>query len=442
MPPFKQTEKRKFIFVSKDYSGLGYAKKLVDEGEEVLFATRLDLEDPEMPSGAKLVGLNVVERMDLDALWLVRDKYKKAYWIFDQNHYPSEGEKLRKEGFARVFGGQKLTYDMEHDRELGVRMVKKAGLKSPETFEFKEAIQGIEHLDANPDKAYVFKPNEDGKGWETFVPDSEKDDRANSELHTYLESLPKNNTGGFILQERIKGVEANFELWLYEGKPYFACCDLECKKRNNDDLGGLCGGSQDIAFAIPLKSKAILETVDKLLPQFKDYTGFLDMNVIIADNGPYFLEFCARFGYPEHVSLFYGLAKQPLGDILAHMIDGTDLENFYNNFKYGFGAGLTMYNASPRKGLPLDIPEDIDKHFYPFDMYKRGKLALTGGYSEVGVAVGHGFTIMDAAEEAISFGRKIAYPNRAFRTDLDKDAYGSNPRDRYLALEAMRYLVE
>lgn len=443
MPPKKP---RHFIFVTKDFSGLAYPKKLREQGEEVLLAFRADPDEGEKtPPGYKLVGRGITDRIELDELWKVRAKYKNSYWLFDQNHFFKEGEALRREGFKRVFGGQHLTYRMEHDRDFGVALTDKAGLKSPDTFDFKEVIQGIQHLDQNPDKAYVFKPNETGNGWDTFVPDSEKDNLANDELHAYLESLPTGNAGGYILQERIKGVEANFELWMYEGTPYFAICDLECKKKHNDDFGGLCGGAQDISFALPMKSKAIRETIEKLLvlPEFKRYTGFLDMNVIIADNGPYFLEFCARFGYPCHISILYGLAKAPLGDILAQMIDGNQLKGFYENFKYGFGAGITMYIESPRKGLPLYVPEDVEPHFAPYDTYKRGDLTLIGGTGvEVGTVVGHGFTIMDAAEEAMIFGKKIAYPNRDMRTDLDKDTYASNPRDRYLALEAMRYLVE
>ena len=123
------------------------------------------------------------------------------------------------------------------------------------------------------------------------------------------------------------------------------------------------------------------------------------------------------------------------------MIDG-DVADFYQNFKYGFAAGITMYNDRPRKGLPIYVPEDIEKEVFYFDAYKRGDKLLTAGFSqEVLVAIGHGFTIMDAAEEAIDFAKRISYPNRAFRTDLDKDNYNSNPRDRYLALECMRYLV-
>ncbi|MDE1944837.1 MAG: hypothetical protein KGI03_00995 [Patescibacteria group bacterium] len=439
--------KRTFIIVTQDFSGFGFAKKLMEEGNEVIFAYRF--KEPESPEekvwakGQPLIGKGYLNRVPLEEVMAKRKQYKDAYWHFDQNHYPEEGELLRKEGFPNVWGGSQLMYDMENERDFGVNLVKKAGLSTPETIEFRSPEEGMAFLDQNEERAFVFKPNAPGDGWETFVPDSDKDPIANSELHAYLDSLNRANTGGYILQERLKGVEVNFEMWLRDGVPFFAFGDLECKKQDNDDYGPMCGGAQDITFTVPIDAKGIQATVGKLakLPEFKHYTGFLDMNVIVADNDNYFLEFCARYGYPAHVSLLYGLAKSPIGDIMANMTDG-DLSNFYEHFKYGFAGCITLYNTEPRKGLPVYIDEDVEKHMFLFDLYKRGDQVLTAGMGEeVLMATGHGFSIVDAAEDVLDHARKVHYPSRKMRTDLARDDYPSNPRDRYLALEAMRYLV-
>lgn len=441
--PFEAEKSRSFIVVSRDFSGLGLAKRLADEGQRVILAHDL-VEDMQKEPGGKLIGKHIVDMAPLSEVWGRRKSLKNAYWIFDQNHEGTHyGDILRKEGFPRVIGGGELTYRMEHEREFGVSMVKRAGMQCPPTFEFTTPEDGIRHLDENEEKAYVFKPNSDDAGWETYVPDSMKDPMANAELHAYLDSLPNGNSAGYILQERIKGVEANFEVWLHKGKPFFAFCELECKRKSNDDLGGLVGGAQDINFAIPIESKAIRETVGRIiaLPEFKDFTGFVDANVIISDNGPYFLEFCARFGYPSHPTLLLQLPKIAVADVLAKMLDG-DTEKFYDHFRYGFAAGITLNCEKPRKGLPLFLPEDIKEKFYLYDVYKRGDVMLTAGLGlEIGVMTAHGFTIMDAAELAVDRAKKVAFPSRGMRTDLARDDYDSNPRDRYLALEAMRYLT-
>lgn len=435
-----------FVIVSQDMSGLGWAKKLADEGENVLMAVEypelFDKIEPDELERLEKVGEGIVPIVPLDKVFAARKDLKECFWIFDQNYHSDIGQKLHDEGF-KVLGGSKLADDMEHDREFGVALVKKAGIAIPETQEFSSPEEGIAFLEQNDDRAFVFKPNDDASGWKTYVPDSDKADRANEELRTYLNCLKKGNSGGFILQERIKGVEANFEAWLYRGKPYFAFCDLECKKKLNDDLGGLVGGAQDIGFAIPVDSRAIKETVGKLLtlPEFKNYTGFLDMNVIISDRAPHFLEFCARKGYPAHPTLFYALALSKYADIIKDMLNGT-VDNFYRHFKHGFAAGITLNADSRDAGVPIYISEEIEPMFYPYDTYSDGEHTLLARADmEVGVITGHGYTVKEAAESALENMERVNFPDRGARSDLDHNDYPSAPQGRYDALVAMEYLV-
>lgn len=431
-----------FVIFSKDFHGLGWALKLQSEGEDVLVALRYpdDIEDEEMEKLEK-VGDGLVDIIDMDDFMKDRKEYKDRYVIFDQNHYFEEGEILRKEGF-KVLGGSKLAYDMEHERNFGVELVHKAGIATPETEEFTTLEEGIEYLEENEDRSFVFKPNDGDKEWKTYVPDSEKAPAANEELRTYMACLSDSNSGGYILQEKIKGVEANFEVWLYKGTPYFAWCDLECKKKLNGDMGGLVGGAQDIGFTIPLESKAVQETVEKIakLPEFKDYTGVLDANVIISDKQPHFLEFCARKGYPAHPTLFFSLALSTYGDIIRAMLDG-DTKDFYKHFKYGFGAGITLYSDSRNSGVPIYVSEEIEHMFYAYDTFSDGEHTLLARADmECGVVTGHGYTMKEAAEAALENMERINFPDRSARTDLGEDDYPSSPQGRYDALVAMKYV--
>lgn len=438
----KEEKSNTFVIVTKDLSGLGWALKLMNEGCEVIVAIRYpdDLEDDELERLGK-VGDGIIDLRSLDEVFKKRKEYKDAYWIYDQNNYWEEGEILKKEGF-KILGGSKLAYDMENDREFAVELVHKAGIETPDTQEFSTIEEGVAYLEENEDRSFVFKPNSTDADWKTYCPDSEKAPAANEELRTYLSCLPDGNSGGFILQERIKGVETNFEIWLYKGKPYFAFCDLECKKKNNDDLGGLVGGAQDIAFTIPVECRGVQETVAKLLklPEFKDYTGYLDINVIISDKAPYFLEFCARFGYPSHPTLLYSLALSPLSDILRAMLDG-DTEDFYKHFKHGFGAGITLNADSRNSGTPIYVSEEIEHLFYPYDLFTDGEhLLLARADMEVGVITGHGYTLKLAAEEAKENMKRVNFPDRGGRTDLGDNDYASAPQARYDALVAMKYI--
>lgn len=437
--------KKSFIIVTKDFSGLGWAKMIQDAGAQVVLAYRPgdDEKSDESKEPYSKVGKGILSRVALDKIFEAREDYRESYWIFDSNHYWQECETLVEEGF-KTWGGRKLMYEMEHDRDFGTELASKAGILLPETHEFSNLEEGIKFLEENEDRAFVFKVDDQKYGdiWDTYVPDSIKDESANLELRTYLQSITGHDGQDFILQERKDGVEVNFELWCRDGTPFLAFCDLESKKKLNDDYGCMVGGAQDVGFLIGLESKAIKETADKLLQteELQHYTGFLDVNVIVSDRGPYFLEFCARFGYPAHTTLMTALAIDPLPDVLAAMVDG-DTDDFEKHFRYGFAAGITLYTDKQRMGLPIYIDPSVEKMFYIYDLFKKDGILMTAGFgSEIGVVCGHGYTLKEAAEEAIRNRDKINYPNRSGRSDLGGNDYPSAPQGRYDALVAMKYV--
>lgn len=437
--------KPRFIILTGDYSGFGFAKMIADAGYPVLVAYDLDQDqEKDVLKKYKAVGKGFFDRAPLERVFAQRDTFKDAYWFADQNNTNEYGQQLHDEGF-KIWGGLELSGKMEHDRDFGMELAKRAGFDIPEEVEFQSVQDGIKYLEENEELAFVFKPNTPDSGtWGTYVPDSEKDQAANSELTSYLKSLGAGKPGGFILQERKRGVEVNFELWVRAGVPFFAWCDLESKKKLTDDMGPLVGGAQDVGFTMPVECKGIEQTVGKFLAleEFKDYTGFLDANVIISEKQHYFLEFCARTGYPAHPTLFTALARVPFPDILMQMIDGPE-GDFYDNFKHGFGAGITLYTDKDRSLMPIYVSAEVDHLFYPYDDTMDDDLRLMAGAgsdAEVGVICGHGYTVKTAAEEALKNMGKINFPNRSARTDLDKNCYPSAPQGRYDALCAMRYL--
>lgn len=297
LPPNKKYKKEeeekisKFIIVTQDYSGLGFAKILQDEGADVILATK-PKEDEDNLEAFEIVGNGIVDKEDLDYLFKNREKYKDCLWWFDQNHNYEIADTLRKEGFY-VLGGHELTYKMEHDRDFGIDLIKKAGLVSPPSFEFDTAEEGMEFLDKNYDTAYVCKPDEPNeKEWVTTCPENDNNIKANREIYNYLRAM--GNRGKYILQERKQGVEINVEFLMYKGKPVLAHANFEAKKKDAEDQGKSIGCAFDIDFIIPINSKILKDTLWKLidLPEFRDYTGRLDGNFIVADNEYWFLEFC------------------------------------------------------------------------------------------------------------------------------------------------------
>src|SRR6185295_6148322 len=208
--------------------------------------------------------------------------------------------------------------------------------------------EAISFCKQQPDTAYVYKPDV-GDNFETFLPESEDPADANRELQTHLRSLEEDPgaRSAFLLQERKDGVETNVEVWFQKGEPIFAFMDLECKRRHVQDLGELTGCALDFVFTIPLDSRAVSASLEKLAPAYRTmkYTGFADANYIAAKDGVWFLEKCERFGYNAHPNLFWNLAQSGIGEIFAALVDG----RLEPNFAEGFGASVTMSTkeASP-----------------------------------------------------------------------------------------------
>ena len=449
-------KKRNLIFVSKDFSGLGFAKMSLEGEHGVLFAYKnKDIEELEAKKNKtdddldKIeafynVGNGIVEKIPLDELFKKREKYKSWYWIFDQNYLSEYSDKLREEGFPRVFGAMGLTDKMEHDRQFCAGIMKQAGFNIPETVEFSDLASGEDFIEEHEEEAWVFKPDGDQESYLTFVPSNWDDKKASRQVLKYVKKLKK-DPGTYVLQKRIKGVEINVEAWIYEGTPFFAFCTLESKRKLNRDAGCHVGCSHDIVFTIPLECRLVQDTIGKTFPYYKsiNYTGFADVNCIFADNKYYFLEVCNRFGYNSHPNLFKTLAIDNFGDIMTDFIDG-DIQDFYRHFRKGFGASVLVYNEHPRD-LPIDIEEPLKNDFYDFDTYvdDNGELSIAGSAPEVGIVTKHGWTIEEAAGEcldAIDLFEEINFPDIGYRSDLNQDYGAHSPIRRYRALETMKLL--
>jgi phosphoribosylamine-glycine ligase len=428
--------KKNIIIISQDYSGIGFAKLAQDQGDKVVLATAMQ-KDEEKPKEFNLVGNGIVPKIELKTV--LKNPPKDAYYIFDQNFLPEVSDALRKRGF-RVNGASSFQVKSEHNRDFGVEIAKKVGLAIPPTQEFKTLKDGLAFLEQNPDKAYVYKPNNSAKSYTTFVSSAEKDTSANEELKSYLASLQEPKEG-YILQERIKGVETNFEVYFYEGKPFFAFCDLENKRKLAGEFGENIGCAFDYVFTVPLESKGIQKTIGKFFPFFEKmkYTGTYDVNVIISERDNYYLESCGgRFGYNSHPNLLMALAKDSFSDIYTSFMDGK-IDNFYEHFKYGFGASVSLYIDHPRAGLPIYVPGDMENKFYHFDTYKKDGYFAAGYDNYVGIAVGHAYTMEEAAEEALDVATKVKFPDKGFRNDMASKTYPNAPINRYNALNAMGY---
>ena len=127
----------RFVVVTRDYAGLGFAIRLKDEGHSVLLATNISEEDSLDPGRQKhyqLVGQGMVDKAHLSDLMARREEMRDWYWVWDFNHAVEENETLRNEGFKVLCGGRHAN-TMEHDRQACLEFAATYGLESPHRFD-------------------------------------------------------------------------------------------------------------------------------------------------------------------------------------------------------------------------------------------------------------------------------------------------------------------
>ena len=431
----------RFVVATQDHSGLGFALRLKEEGNEVLVATNpsaADRADASRLEAFERVGCGLVAKAPLASVLARRGAWRDALFVWDQNHSVEENELLRREGF-RVLGGGAYAHAMEHDRAACLELAGRYGLTPPESHRFEDTRAARAFVEEHADRAWVYKPDV-GQNFETFVPDGEEPADANEELVLHLETCEPERA--FILQERRAGVEANVECWMVAGEPRFAFVGLECKKKYVLDLGPMVGCALDFAFAVPLDCRAVAESVGKLFPFYAEtrFTGFADANVLADRDGVWFLEKCERLGYNAHPNLLFNLSRKPLGEVFASLADGT----FAPDFAEGFGASVTMSTKeSAPGGMGILIPEKHAKDVYLWDAWRKGEHLVTAGYDPAGdvlCVLGHGYTLPTAWEAVAKRASEIRFPYRHWRSDGDQTNYPSSPLRRYEALKAMGYI--
>ena len=442
----EDSQDRQFVVVTKDFSGLGWAKKLHEEGENVTLAHKCNETEAKDKKLYHQVGVDW-----MDSIMTLEEAMKKlqtptTYWVFAENAFPEQADELRAAG-QRVFGTSALSEKMEHDRNYAVGVAEDSGLESPTTHEFSTREEGLALMDENPDKAYVFKPDDGKFNHLTFVPSRKKDEDANRETYTYLEHM-KEDPGTYILQERIpqeEGTECCVELWLYEGEPFLATLGLELKRKDTYDIGEMAGCAGDFFQLIPLESELVKQTIGLMVPFYKEqkYTGIADVNVIFTKAGPKFLEVCNRFGYNSHPNMFLGLALDGFGSIIADFTDG-QIEGMEDRFRKDVGCSLTFFLDHPREGLPLHVDPKYVEQFYPFDGYMEdGTLLLTGYSNEIGMFVDHGADMQkawDAVWQKVVFEEAVHVSDMYYRDDLVDDNYYNAPMLRMKKLKKMGLL--
>lgn len=427
------------VLVTKQWSGLGLALLMARQESEVVCAYDYrGLQGKEL-NATEQCGEGLVEKVPFTGL--TKRLADDPLFVFDGNDFPREAEQLQQAGHL-VIGTSRIGQRLEDDREFAIEIARQVGFPIPESQEFTAYEPALAWLKERSDKAYVYKPDKQNPTL-TYVPLDQSDpERANQELQQYIESFEHVASPKFVLQEVVQGIEANVELWVRHGEPILALLDLESKRKLVGELGENIGCAGDYVQVIPLDAPLVQQTAAKYLawPELQDYTGSVDVNVMITEEGQaFFLENCFRFGYNAYPVLFQSLARAPMEVIMREWVSGSDDVRQY--FSEAVGGSLTLVMDHPQMGMPILIPPEARDSTYLYRAYQTEHgLAMVDQWPEIACVTALGSSIPEAGALCLERAEAVDFPGKGYRIDLANDDQPKLPAARLQALQEMGLL--
>lgn len=429
----------KILIVDQQAASLDWTMRCMADGHKVKWLVKND-------DKVKHVGKGIVER--IDDLWEWQ-KWPDLVFFADNTYMLHAGNTFRKQGIT-VIAPTEETAEWELDRDVGMKILKQAGVECPPTKEFNDYDKAIAFVKKNMLR-YVSKPSDSPDKALSYCAKSPADMVYMLERWKRLNKL-KNP---FILQEFIGGIEMAVGGWFGPGGFNRGWCEnWEFKKLMNDDKGVATGEQGTILRCVRTSSlaKKVLQPVEDQLAS-AGYVGYIDVNCIIDDEGnPWPLEFTMRPGWPTF-NIQQALHTGDHAEWLINLAQGEDAKNWTMDT---IATGVVMsipdypYSHLTRKevnGVPLyGMTPENENHIHPCEMQAgeaphevNGKiqsqpcLVTAGDY--VLVASGTGQTVTEAKKAAYGILDHLEMPaSPGWRTDI-----GTRLKKQIPKLQAMGY---
>lgn len=410
----------RILIVSKGGDAMGVGARLASEGHTVDFYIGDKKYDR--------MGVGLVNRVDS---W--RAALRRADLVIpDMVGFGRYEESIRATGRPYI-SCNKYVEACELDRQKGMELFKRAGVKTPESWEFENTSKARDLKQFGDfEPGLVIKPfGNIGEALTMVVtqPDT---------WEYCLGKVPKD--AKLIVQRIVEGIEISTEGW-FNGRDWIKPFNhtFEEKRFLNGGLGCNTGCQGNVVFASE-SNKLTRATVERIGPLLKamGYRGPFDVNCIVNEKGAFALEATCRMGYDAIEAFGEGL-QEPLGDFLFEVALGSKKTiDLTKDAMVAVRLSIPPWPVrQPRDGdfgEPILGLEDMT-HIWPSDIYKEKKDYFTAGAEGIllkATATGRatettladGKASIDLTREALRRAyrllEKIKVGSKQYRTDIGK----------------------
>lgn len=418
-----------YVFFSYDGAIFSVAKKLFDEGNDVIVCqiryasqlgieTWISVETPEKRNRRLTLYNGLLEKWSLDKTmdylrWKDRIDKSNTFIIFDHNTQYKIAEKVLKMGYQDGLFPIEYDYLMEKDRKRAKEIVKNnyPGIKLTEVNEFRKVDDVIKFV-SESEKLWVIKS--DGNFAETLVPDNENIELGKMEVIAKLKEDKKDfEKGNIIAEEKImKPLEFAAEMVFYNGDPIYSQVEIETRMFGSCDIGPQTGGNENLVVATQHGDKINEICFPSIVyEEASTRKGMYIKDAGLLSDGEnlYFTEFAGnRWGWG---GIFSELSASKEDGMYSNYFE--KIKNGESPYIHQYGTSLALYSldvddefAKLSKGkMPIIIQDEVIDDFFLYQIRqnenKDGLISV--GYrlfedAPLGYVVGRGNTIYEAVE--------------------------------------------
>jgi phosphoribosylamine---glycine ligase len=330
----------------------------------------------------------------------------------------------------RVFGPTKAAARIESSKTWAKELMVRAGVPTARSAAFTARDAASRYLDARDRYPVVIKADGLAAGKGVVIAETAAEARA--ALDDFLVARKLGSAGQEVLiEEYLEGPELSL-FALTDGErvvPMVPACDY--KRAYDGDEGPNTGGMgaySPPAFATPellaeIETRILRPTVRALAAAGAPFRGLLYAGLMLTRDGPYVLEFNARFGDPETQVVLPRL-KSDLFELALAVTEGrldrVPALQWSTEATCGVVIASAGYPVAVEKGLPISGLDELDSDILAFHAGTRrepdGALVTAGG--RVLTLVTSGPTVAAARRRLYTNVDRVRFHGAWHRTDI------------------------